>query len=1121
MWFRVISLAFVIIFIGESFLFAMPPKADLSGQIEVLPRSLSQIMLHAFIRAGNEQEVLDYINRLECYRSELTDRARAERGVYRCCHDLERGCVLQRYDEEGNFFPQDTYVSTTLFSNEEDSFQLTSFRYWHDWSEVTGYPATRTYFYLLPFENIFEINRERQNALHLAAEAGMVDVVLRLLNLGLPINLQNAGGVTPLMDVAKGSALANAEQLIQLFIERGADLRIRDLSGRCARHHALESRLNFPTETLDKLVFNPLGRSPFTGETPIERLQRVVFKTFRQIQLGENRWGMDFYREQTLTGNAKQSLQKKLFDQISLIGTIEILDKIMLLGCINIHAGLSIMAQAMEIIGSTCDALSKETKGGYLADLSWSELGFLSIMGTQKRFSEDMKLLLPVAHDIWMRCGDLVALKKKLQQMIDEYDQWEAKNNAARSDLALSISPDLLRFHAFIRYFYDLSSLDRIIDLATIAAKLNMSSPNDRDILLTVVRKIADTSKYELLGANLSPAVKAMIPDMSWERLQKVRNILKEADQKRPEVRKLLKSLLQQGTIANLSLDGLRQDIIQLSIQLQSVREVLRKKPNEDAYQFFDRIVIIYMHEDSSENLPLFYLSVEDQEKLSVLIDQAYKNIENNNSFIFEEKEFIKRQSKQLQGIKKSIKTLEARKQELSEGIQKRISDSEEKVDQEKKRIQKACSCVQKALQKKRSLSPGDVEKVLKHLSDSQSNEFLVTYERGFRFKNIRAFAASLNRGGEEKPEDRTPSIRAHYLMLAMEAWNRFLKKLFPDSAQRTRVVEAMQRNKYYLNSVSEDSRHIEHSLRRYNLDLEYKMGLHTDIIHFKIFMNHAGAFPDQTMRNIMEHIDVLHESYAGYSQVELFKTFQGYLGMVEGEKQRLESELVASGVTLPTHDSDSEYIHVPTFREDVMKPPLLLKSTHKPLTNKPSNIISIPGDGDCLFNSILEGMRRLSREINIENAAALRRILANEMHNNISMYRHSIELQIVQNIRDNDLAGYPPALTSEMHDLETEQEITQFGQDTVPRYIHALGEGELWGGGIELGIIARLYNLRIFVYQRGGTIHMINEEAVGAELIELDYTGDHYNLIANHIAVPAQRTAIRVSKSVVFSPKL
>jgi len=133
--------------------------------------------------------------------------------------------------------------------------------------------------------------------------------------------------------------------------------------------------------------------------------------------------------------------------------------------------------------------------------------------------------------------------------MINEYDQWEVKNKSASSDYAPAFSEELFNLHCLIRYFHDLESLNSIIQFSKLASKLDLNDPLQRRELFLIVRKIGDTSKYEFLGTNLSIAVKSMVPDIPWDDLHKIRNTLKEAVQKFPERRKLIKKFVTEGNI--------------------------------------------------------------------------------------------------------------------------------------------------------------------------------------------------------------------------------------------------------------------------------------------------------------------------------------------------------------------------------------------------------------------------------------------------------------------------------------------------------------------------------------------------------------------------------------------
>jgi hypothetical protein len=183
------------------------------------------------------------------------------------------------------------------------------------------------------------------------------------------------------------------------------------------------------------------------------------------------------------------------------------------------------------------------------------------------------------------------------------------------------------------------------------------------------------------------------------------------------------------------------------------------------------------------------------------------------------------------------------------------------------------------------------------------------------------------------------------------------------------------------------------------------------------------------------------------------------------------------------------------------------------------TQILTIDGNGDCMFNSIIQGLRRIhGAQLPLwarhSTARIIRNRVADEIDRNMGQYFVEITYQLAQNIRDGEFAGYPAVLADEMQRLY-EQRSTAFAtgvnmqqaEDNIEQFVHggAVGQyidslrnpGELWGGAVELGVLSRMLGAQFMVYRRHGEFyHIDNTGLADAPRIDLDYTGNHYNLI-------------------------
>lgn len=183
------------------------------------------------------------------------------------------------------------------------------------------------------------------------------------------------------------------------------------------------------------------------------------------------------------------------------------------------------------------------------------------------------------------------------------------------------------------------------------------------------------------------------------------------------------------------------------------------------------------------------------------------------------------------------------------------------------------------------------------------------------------------------------------------------------------------------------------------------------------------------------------------------------------------------------------------------------------------SQVLPIRGNGDCMFNSIIQGLRRLHGAhlplwARHSTASIIRNRIADEIDSNMGQYFVEITYQLAQNIRDGEFAGYPDVLADEMRRLYEQRQNAfatgvniQLAENKIEQFVHGGAVGqyiaslrkphELWGGPIELGILSRMLRVQFMVYRRHGEFYHIDNTGLdNAPRIDLDYTGNHYNLI-------------------------
>jgi hypothetical protein len=185
--------------------------------------------------------------------------------------------------------------------------------------------------------------------------------------------------------------------------------------------------------------------------------------------------------------------------------------------------------------------------------------------------------------------------------------------------------------------------------------------------------------------------------------------------------------------------------------------------------------------------------------------------------------------------------------------------------------------------------------------------------------------------------------------------------------------------------------------------------------------------------------------------------------------------------------------------------------------TGQDLGAIAIDMDGNCMYNSLLAAIKRLSdyegnRYITLEE---LRIVVAEEIEQNQAVYFEALEVQIFENIRDGDFAGFQGFLRTIIQELHFTRENARLrGENLVTvddnireliatggivgDYINMIQLNATWGGNVELGILSHIIGVQIIVHRRNGDIDppINNTGNIDALAVHLDYNGGHYNLI-------------------------
>ena len=192
--------------------------------------------------------------------------------------------------------------------------------------------------------------------------------------------------------------------------------------------------------------------------------------------------------------------------------------------------------------------------------------------------------------------------------------------------------------------------------------------------------------------------------------------------------------------------------------------------------------------------------------------------------------------------------------------------------------------------------------------------------------------------------------------------------------------------------------------------------------------------------------------------------------------------------------------------------PPLSVKDVNKADESDDEegdgfNLVPIAIDGNCMYNAVLRGMN--NDQINHFN---LRNIVVREIEDHFDNYQVEIANQILDAVQTGEIYGYRGDILAKIQKLHSIREalLARGGEDydidtqiynyiitndLARDYINTIHLNAVWGGDVELGIIARHFNVGIIVHRNAHALP-INNDDPSLEQLHLRLNHGHYDLL-------------------------
>lgn len=164
-----------------------------------------------------------------------------------------------------------------------------------------------------------------------------------------------------------------------------------------------------------------------------------------------------------------------------------------------------------------------------------------------------------------------------------------------------------------------------------------------------------------------------------------------------------------------------------------------------------------------------------------------------------------------------------------------------------------------------------------------------------------------------------------------------------------------------------------------------------------------------------------------------------------------------------------------------------LPKVNDVPIVQPMPLVLPISADGDCMYNSALEGIRRLPGHLGnrMMSLSELRDKVTQVINDNIEQYRDPLCIQIFEAIRDGDISGFQGNMLESIRDPSNQRKVLvseyldrldenirqNVANNVVQQYIEMIKSCGAWGGGVELGVVSKVLDVQFIVHRRSGSI--------------------------------------------------
>jgi uncharacterized protein with HEPN domain len=740
-------------------------------------------------------------------------------------------------------------------------------------------------------------NHSHQSALHLAAERGMIKVVEALIKKGVNINLRDGYGLTALHYASK---IGN-KALIKLIIENGGEHRISDAKNGARPIDLFSTKEMLDIETIRllnnndpyhfpaKLTDNELhyalkSRKPNYSVNEIAvfgldptllvrdskgKLPSELAKTHGKIELASHfvyrerlhyltfLYNVGLYTKDNKNKGANDLyFLKLLIESIELIQSINTATQLSEIQFKNLEDGYNLLATIIHCI-------TYDLKKDYYDLIPWANIEYIRSVIHKK---SDLSEALLKDYLVEFTKSNLPSLKDRFILILKEKEIWYSRDT---SDFPVKRFKELELLFELTDPLIDSASLKKLLEITDAIQSCSTSSEQGRYAILKVVKHLGELSKYTQFSRNLSDYAKGLFPNIPWEVLYKLRNMIAK-NTVTPSVRKNYYNLLKSED--NSLFKELKEDISEMAKYVKTAYEqhqklIYSKGLREEFYK-------------ESDFTPIRLNQIE-KDKLLKDLQSVYQAIEDK---ITKAKVLIEEGEERAKAEGKAKNKVKNKQEIVIKTLQRKLS--------EKTKLYNECTQIVRKL----GFNKRESEKILNFLEDANKKKWNDLFTHKLSETSLKSFDKLKAVLEKKEPNHSSPispeaiNEKLFYCNLALK----IIDKLQIFLINNKEIIEKVKKTKFIANLPSEDHLYVYERLKQYLSNPEIRYAAEQLVTDLYLALKQLNIDGNRGYRNFLEHINFIFETSDRPVEQGSFFEMSNYLLEIYEQVEKLKQTLHA-----------------------------------------------------------------------------------------------------------------------------------------------------------------------------------------------------------------------------------